>query len=546
MRKTVVCAVAAAVVSIAVRAAVTIDVMFAYDQSAARWLSANTIDGNDLAVRAVEQMNAVLPATHLDEYFSFRLVGVMTSAADADATGVSGYARFANVCENVADAETGVATGAWKDVQVARDRLGADIVVVLVDSGEGFKSSISAGISWGLGKTPITDLVTFAPWAYSVCGVQYVDRGHHVVMHEVGHVMGAGHSDRLSDDPGPQLYPYSSAYHFVDGEGVKRRTIMGYSYTVPSDAGYEPYPAFSSAEFTTPDGYPLGDALHDNTRTLRETCVAVSRFRLPESESAAQPAKFAAKTTAVCKVADAGGGSAGILRVTVTKTDNRGQSKVSAEFYGLDGKKKVAKPVKTAVTLANGVAAVKDVALAIKGETAPLVVTVGADGIASGTFGAYSVKGTESIAVLSAAPRFRVTGMPAVIGGMPVMNDVESGGKSYHLLPDENGVGFSIVGKKWVFAKVAGIKYAKNRDTQQMELVVDTGKDGSKTNLCGVKLSVDAKTGVFRGSFTVYLESGTPENPKLKRQKFKVTGIVVGGTGSGRASYKGVDVAVAL
>jgi hypothetical protein len=250
--------------------------------------------------------------------------------------------------------------------------------------------------------------------------------------------------------------------------------------------------------------------------------------------------------TVVGNVTDANGIPAGILHVTVAKTDRKGQSKVSAVLYGLDGKRKIAKPVKAAVSLANGGAAVQNVVLAVRGVAEPFVVTVGADGSIYGAFGGHSVKRAESIAVLSAAPRFRVAGMPAAVNGKDVLSDVESGGKSYHLLPDGNGVGFSVVGKKWVFAKGAGIIYVRNKDTRQMELLVDVGKDGSKTNLCGLKLAVDAKTGVFKGFFTVFLKAGSPENPKLKRQKFKVSGIVVDGEGHGRASCKGADVAVAL
>ena len=55
------------IASVATQAAVTIDVMFAYDRSAARWLAANEIDGDELARRTVAKMNAVLPATHLDD-----------------------------------------------------------------------------------------------------------------------------------------------------------------------------------------------------------------------------------------------------------------------------------------------------------------------------------------------------------------------------------------------------------------------------------------------------------------------------------------------
>ena len=543
---------AVAVVSLAVRAAVTIDVMVAYDQSAGGWLHANATDGSDLAARVVGLMNSALPATHLDEYFSFRLVGVMMSAANAEATGVTGRARYDAVCQSLADGTTGLATGAWKDVPLARDGFGADVVVMLVDSGEEASGTVSAGTSWSMGKTKMSDISKFAPWAYSVCGVQFAELGH-VVTHEVGHVMGAGHSDLLVEDPGPQLHPYSSAYHFVDGEGVKRHTIMGYSHTSSSDFGYEPYPAFSSSEFTTPDGYPLGDALHDNTRTLRETCAVVSNFRRSiagnGNEGSLPPtpaAKFTAKTTVVGNVVGADGASAGIVQLTVMKTDKNGQSRVSAVFFGIDGKKKVAKPAKVAVSLSNGVAVAGPAVLEVKGVPTPLVVTIGAGGILTGTFGAYAVKRAESIAVLSEAPRFRVVGMPDAIDGMGVLNDVEGGGKAYHLLPDGDGVGFSVAGKKWVFAKTAVVKYAKDRTSGQTILVVDVGKDGSKSNLCGLKLSVDARTGVFKGFFTVYLTSGTADNSKMKKMKFKVSGVVVDGAGRGRASCKGADVTVVL
>ena len=520
-------------------AATTVDVMFAYDQSAARWLSAKGIDGADLAAGAVERMNSVLPATHLDEYFTFRLAGVMTSAAEA--TGPAGWDRLAAVAQSVASIDRGVATGAWKDIQAARDRFKADIVVVLVDSGSG--SDGTGGVSWEMSDPK--KISGFAPWAYSVCGVEYADSDH-VVTHEVGHVMGAGHSDLLEDDPGPQLFPYSSAYHFVDGSGRKRHTIMGYYYTSSSDKGYSLYPAFSSAEYTTPDGVALGDATHDNTRTLRETCVAVSKFRISGNEGGASGAKFTAKTVAACKVVDAEGNVEGVVHITVAKTDKKGQSKVSAVFYGLDGKKKASKAVKEAVSLVGGAPVVKDVKLELKGVGDPLVVTIGADGAVSGTFGTLKLEAVKTFAKTAANPRFRIAGMPSAIGGMPVLNDVESGGKAYHLVPDGEGVAFSASGKKWVFAKPAKVKYAKNKSTKALELVVDLGKGGANTNLSGLKLSVNAKTGVFKGNFTVYLDAGTPGKPKLKKMKFKVAGVLVDGVGSGYADCKGCTVKVVL
>ncbi|MBQ9447232.1 MAG: hypothetical protein IJU61_11580, partial [Victivallales bacterium] len=448
------------------------------------------------------------------------------------------------------------------DVQAARNSFGADIVMVLVDSGL-VEGESAADISWSLDAN-MPDISQFAPWAYGVCGVQDANnKPDYFITHEVGHLMGAGHSNLLVGDPGPQLYQYSSAYHFTDNNGVKYHTVMGYSRTSSSDTGYEFYPAFSSAEFTTPAGIPLGDAMHDNTRTLRETCVAVSNFRGSSSANGngantngngangnrtntSSSAKFTSKTVVSCKVADSEGHVTGIAQITIAKTDKNGQSKVSAVFYGLDGKKKSAKAVKAAVSLLDGGPSVKDVSLAVSGETAPLVISVAESGSVTGTFGAYSVAKTTSVATLSSDPRFRILNMPATLDGMPVLNDVESNGKAYHLLPDGDGAGFSVTGKKWLFAKAAGVKYAKDKNTQQSKLIVDVGKDGSKTNLCGLKLSVTDKTGVFKGNFNVYVDAGTPEKPKVKKLSFKVSGVVVDGVGFGRASYKDTSVDVSL
>ena len=137
-------------------------------------------------------------------------------------------------------------------------------------------------------------------------------------------------------------------------------------------------------------------------------------------------------------------------------------------------------------------------------------------------------------------------GMPVAIAGLTVMNIVESDGRTYQLLPDGEGVDFSVSEKKWVFAKAAVVKYAKSKDAGRMELLVDLGKDGAKTNLCGLKLSVNDKTGVFKGGFTVYVEAGTPEKPKVKKFKFKVSGVLVDGVGSGYASCNGITVKVTL
>ena len=62
-------------------------------------------------------------------------------------------------------------------------------------------------------------------------------------------------------------------------------------------------------------------------------------------------------------------------------------------------------------------------------------------------------------------------------------------------------------------------------------------------NVSGLKLTYTAKTGLFKGSFTVYAVKGG----KLVKNKFNVFGAVTDGIGYGTAVLKGKgSVAVAV
>lgn len=522
----------------AASAQTVVDVMVAFDRTAAEWLGRTEKDPSAFAQNAIGEMNAVLPATGLDESFRFGLAGTFLSQAAAPSDQV-GENRLATVLTSVSSASKGSASGAWKDIQAARDACRADLVVVLVDTGLDAESGVAVGgVSWCMGSVKLSKLTDFSKWAYAVCGVQEIE-GCHILLHEIGHLMGAGHSDRLAEDPGPQLHAYSSAWHTSDFDGKKFYTIMGYPYLSETDYGYRPYPAFSSASHTMEDGTPLGDATHDNTRTLRETCASVAQFRISGNEGLPVVAAFAAKTVVNARVNGVDGDLAGLVQITVAKTDKKGFSKVSAVHYGLDGKKKSAKAVKASVVSVDGTPTVRDVGLTVKGYSEPLVVSIGSDGSVSGRMGSADVRAAGNVAALTTdRPRFVLEGMPVTIDGFPVVGDVESNGTTYHLIPDGEGVRFSVNGKKWSFAKASSVKYVKDKSTGETALLVDAGKSGEKSNLCGLKLSVNAKTGVFKGSFAVFADVGTAEKPKLKKYKFTVTGLLVGGYGTGLAVCK--------
>ena len=249
-----------------------VDILVAYDEAAFAWAE---FDGGGMEVFAamsVAKMNAALANTGLDELFRFRLVGV-------EYVPIQGGDDLGAVLNEVTNAafKDGEYREEWAAVAAARDRVGADIVTVLVDTGS---ADGSVGIGWSLGKEYGDSIAWFGEQAYNVCAVRAVAEGH-TMTHEVGHNMGAGHATEVNPEwitPGPQLYGYSAGHYFTGADdNVGYFTIMAYNYD-----GFENY--YASAPFFSSPGHffhgtAVGDALHDNTRTLRNTCRDVAKFR---------------------------------------------------------------------------------------------------------------------------------------------------------------------------------------------------------------------------------------------------------------------------
>ena len=83
-------------------------------------------------------------------------------------------------------------------------------------------------------------------------------------------------------------------------------------------------------------------------------------------------------------------------------------------------------------------------------------------------------------------------------------------------------------GLKWSFKKADTVKL--NADKTAAEVTKDNG------NPSGLNLTYTAKTGAFKGKFTVYAVQGG----RLKKLTANVTGVMVGSTGLGTAAIKGV------
>ena len=243
------------------QASTVLDVLVAYDKPAEEWARRNGGGTTNFATMAVQKMNTALETNGLASSFRLRLVGVETVAAE-------GGADF----DWVLDA-TREGTGAWAAVKAKRDEVGADVVTTMIDTGS---ASGVTGLGYSLERTPVSG---FSESAYNVCAVRAVAQSH-TMTHETGHNLGAGHASAVDPSQissGPQLFDYSAGHHFKGTNGVAYHTIMAYYYDGFGNT-YTPAPFFSSPDCTYM-GTAVGDATHDNARTLRETYAAASQWR---------------------------------------------------------------------------------------------------------------------------------------------------------------------------------------------------------------------------------------------------------------------------
>ncbi len=240
-----------------------VDVLVAYDTMAADYVAQSGGNITNFAEVAVQRMNNTIANTGLDAYYRYRLVGVF--AAEGNAAGSLDY-----VLNSIVNRNTTLNGYNWSILDDVRDECSADVVCVLVDN---YSAYGTTGMGYSLDQENID---TFDD-AFNACLVRAVENGD-TMTHEVGHNMGAGHSDAMADrdNCGPQLYEYSSGYYFT-ANGQDYHTIMAYDADGYGNS-YIGVPYFSSPGHTFA-GVPVGDASHDNTKTLRQTFALVSSFR---------------------------------------------------------------------------------------------------------------------------------------------------------------------------------------------------------------------------------------------------------------------------
>jgi hypothetical protein len=513
-----------------------VDILVVYDQTARAWLASTGRTPQAYAESQIAKMNLALANSGLADTFAVTLAGVFN--AEVDVTRDCGTRSDSYLEKALGNMAGESSLPKWRAIRDARERTGADIVMMLADSepdavtlddisgtvgiSAAFENDSAKGL-YGLVKSEVDDQ---REQAYGVCNIR-ITAADNTFGHEAGHIMGAGHSDLLSPDysqPGPQLFPYSSAWMYRDVNGSYYYTIMGYDSTDGEDASptYAEIPYYSSPALAHPvTGTALGDDAHDNVRTLRATYAIVSQFRVNAARRTAPiaPAAGWAKARTLVGVVAEDGVPTGLVQLRVGRLNARtGTVRVSGSLTGCDGRRRAFAGVKAKVVDD----AVRVELAARGGETLTAVVSsAGIRGLACGE-AVWLAGATAGGALAQTAPVF------ALDSAAPAALAADLAGLQAQLLPMEEP--FAATDRRWTFARAARVTCARGAETG---LSVDTSR--GRTNLSGLKLTYAPRTGLFRGSFRAYALVEGRGRPALRKYTVRVTGIVADGKGFAQA-----------
>jgi len=251
----------------------TVDIMVVYDSTAKTWVDGNG-GMNTFAAYAVNKLNQATTNSNLD--LTFRLVH----------TALIAYTHRGDL-----GADLDAVTYDLASVHTLRNTYGADLVVMLVDTGSAFGV---VGMGWLL-----TSRYGQPDYAYTVSAIRSVADSH-TLTHEVGHNFGCDHSKYQADSPGPNyaISSYSAGWYFTGGT-TDYCTIMAYNDR--DNDGYADYieaPLFSNPNVTWAGSVAGHAADGDNTRTIREiTMNVVAGYRAAVAgDSTPDPFSFLGQT----------------------------------------------------------------------------------------------------------------------------------------------------------------------------------------------------------------------------------------------------------
>ncbi|MDO5608446.1 MAG: MBG domain-containing protein [Capnocytophaga sp.] len=230
----------------------TIDILFLYDETAQEYCQRNNITLEEFSEKQVQKMNEVLKNSELTD-FTFKVASIEKIPS-----------RYGSMGASIAlDYLTDLSRPEFSKVAMRRELSGGDIVVMFIDAG----TSGVNGAAWSLQGTPSNH----KHMAMAVCGVRPSDTGYTAV-HEVGHVLGCGHSTTQRLNPGHGArHNYSYGYQGKTTKGSIFSTVMAYQGG-RENAYYPRIPYFSSPLVKHPDDPETftGTNAADNVRTIRQ------------------------------------------------------------------------------------------------------------------------------------------------------------------------------------------------------------------------------------------------------------------------------------
>lgn len=338
-----------------------------------------------------------------------------------------------------------------------------------------------------------------------------------------------------ANDAGIYAFVLPGGKDYVVGAGDATRKVT-LTASVSADVNWtDPLlPTFRRSQFGT-----LGNSWGNDLTitTLTPPPEAVPEF------GGFMPVKAAVHTGVVYDADDL---PCGILTLKVGKMSRKGVSSIGGTIQLLDGKKYTIKSYKAQV--AEG----EDCAFsATVSKFGAIDVRVGDAGFAADIVRLDGTRLSARPADLTAGfPKpsqvhFSVADLPTEINGYPVLAVCTPEGEPIEV----NAKG------KWVLRKYASPKLKKIRVKDEFgkpakdefgkalyQYEIQGIDDPKKPNKSSLKLSYTAKTGMFKGSFALYCNTGK----KLAKYSFTVNGLVLDGVGVGRAVCKKPALSLAV
>lgn len=256
--------------------AATIKVLVVYDSTAKTWVDSNG-GMNTFAGSAVGKMNTAMNNSGTGHSFSLAYAGQVS------------YTYGGSLDSALSALRSG--SGGFSTAHTWRNTYGADLVVLLVDTGSAYGTTGLGYLLTSYGGSP--------NYAFCVCAIRAVDNGN-TMTHEVGHNLGCGHAKTQAVQPGPNtpLNSYSAGWYFRGNNAVDYCTIM--AYTDKNNDGTKDHTQIPY--FSTPlknyQGVAVGHASDgDNTRTIKDTGPVVAAYRSDATTSSSSSSSSSTTTS---------------------------------------------------------------------------------------------------------------------------------------------------------------------------------------------------------------------------------------------------------